>query len=111
MYIYILIIYLYRNNKVTKTPFVALCSHVVETRLEWHTQPINLSNGHSVALQYWMIVQVGGSFKCQGQDCLPSPPLQHTFVRSVGMSVGVDMRYWIFVFVMAPCFCRRCSRS
>lgn len=38
-------------------------------------------------------------------------PLQHTFVRSVGMSVAVDMRYWILVLVMAPCFCRRCSRS
>lgn len=34
----------------------------METRLEWHTQPIKLSNEHSVALQYWMIVQVGGLF-------------------------------------------------
>lgn len=50
-------------------PYVALRSHVVETRLEWHTQPIYLSNEHSVALQFWMIVQVG-VFKCQGQDCL-----------------------------------------
>lgn len=41
-------------------PYVALRSHVVETRLEWHTQPIYLSNEHSVALQFWMIVQVGG---------------------------------------------------
>lgn len=57
-------------------PYVALRSHVVETRLQWHTQPIYLSNEHSVALQFWMIVQVG-VFKCQGQDCLlklfPSP--------------------------------------
>lgn len=50
-------------------PYVALRSHVVETRLEWHTQPIYLSNEHSVALQFWMIVQVG-VYKCQGQDCL-----------------------------------------
>lgn len=50
-------------------PYVALRSHVVETRLEWHTQPIYLSNKHSVALQFWMIVHVG-VFKCQGQDCL-----------------------------------------
>lgn len=35
---------------------------------------------------------------------------QHAFVKSVGMST-VDIRYWIFVLVMAPCFCRRCSRS
>lgn len=41
-------------------PYVALRSHVVETRLEWHTQPIYMSNEHSVALQFWMIVQVGG---------------------------------------------------
>lgn len=67
-YIYIYL-YLYRNNKVTKMPYVALRSHVVETRLEWRTQPIYLSNEHSVALQFWMIVQVG-VFKCQGQDCL-----------------------------------------
>lgn len=40
-------------------PYVALRSHVVETRLEWRTQPICLSNEHSVALQFWMIVQVG----------------------------------------------------
>lgn len=94
-------------------PYVALRSHVVETRLEWHTQPIYLSNEHSVALQFWMIVQVG-VFKCQGQDCLlwsrSLLPLQHAFVKSVGMS-AVDIRYWIFVLVMAPCFCRRCNRS
>lgn len=69
LYIYIFISTVYRNNKVTKMPYVALRSHVVETRLEWHTQPIYLSNEHSVALQFWMIVQVG-VFKCQGQDCL-----------------------------------------
>lgn len=35
---------------------------------------------------------------------------QHAFVKSVGMS-AVDIRYWILVLVMAPCFCRRCSRN
>lgn len=41
-YIHIVFIYLelYRNHKVTKTPYAALRSHVVETRLEWHKQPI-----------------------------------------------------------------------
>ena len=59
-----------------------------------------------------MIVQVG-VYKCHGQ-CLRKNSFprvaQHAFVKSVGMS-AVDIRYWIFVLVMAPCFCRRCSRS
>lgn len=40
---------------------MALRSHVVETRLEWRTKPMYLSNEHSVALQLWMIVRVGVS--------------------------------------------------
>lgn len=59
----------FTNNKVTKTPSMALRSHVVVTRLQWQPWPISLSNKHSVALQFWMIVQVW-VFKCQGQDCL-----------------------------------------
>lgn len=47
---------------MTKKPYAALRSHVVETRLEWRTQPIYSSNEHSVALQFWMIVQVGVFF-------------------------------------------------
>lgn len=59
-------------------PRVALRSHVVETRLEWHTQPNLLSNEHSAVLQFWMIVQVGIHIS---PDCFLSTPCSGRWAR------------------------------
>lgn len=69
-----------------------------------------LSDQHSVALQFQMIVQVGLRECCGFGPCVCfCARVQQALVKS-GKS-AVDTRYWILVLVMAPCFCRKCSRS